>query len=160
MRKIALAAAVVLLSVLVSPGASQGASAPSPWVGTWTLDAARSKVAPNRPSGLTLQFTQADAAQIKYAFSFTTAEGQVITSTYAGKPDGKQHPVTINGQQVAQVSYTWTSPRVLRGEVSGQGGSQEELVLEIAADGKTINEIRRMKAPTQSEEILVFRKKP
>ena len=164
MRKLAPAAAVapvaavVLLSLLALSGASQAASAPSPWVGSWTLDAASSKVAPNRPTGLLLHFTQADAALIKYTFSFTTAQGQQITSSYAGKPDGKPHPVTIDGQQVAQASYTWSSPRALRGKVSANG-TEEELELDLSADGKTINEIRRTKAPAPSEETLVFRKK-
>ena len=162
MRKLALAApavAVALLAVLVAPLASEGAAAPSPWVGTWTLDAAHSKVAPNRPSGLTLKFDQAEAALIKYSFSFTTAQGQVITSNYSGKPDGKPYPTLINGQPSAQVSYTWKSPRALRGKVSANG-TEEELELDLSADGKTITEIRRTKTPTPSEETLVFRKKP
>jgi hypothetical protein len=158
MRKLALAAAVVL-SVLVPLATLEGASAPSPWVATWVLDAAHSKIAPNRPTGVSLRFLQADAAMIKYALSFTTAQGQSLTSNYAGKPDGKPHPVTINGQEVGQVAYSWKSPRVLRGEVSAQNGSKEELELTIAADGKSISEIRRMKAPTESEETLIFRRK-
>ena len=156
MRKLALVAALLLVLI---PLASEGASAPSPWVATWMLDAAHSKVAPNRPTGVSLQFLQADAAMIKYALSFTTPQGQALTSNYAGKPDGKPHPATINGQEISQVAYSWKSPRVLHGEVTQKNGTQEVLEMTIAADGKSITETRHMKAPGSEEETLIFRRK-
>ena len=161
MRKLApaaLVAGIVLLSFLI-PCAAQ-AAAPGPWVGTWILDTAKSKVAPNRPTGLTLIFTQADAAMIAYTLHFSTAQGQSIVSTYAGKPDNQPHPATINGKAVSQAAYSWTSPKVLHGLVSG-GSGPEELVMTMGADGKTFTETRKKKtpAPGDIEEKLVFNKK-
>ena len=156
MRK--LIPAVLALCVVLTSAPGFAAEA-SPWLGTWTLYIAGSKLVGNSLLQLTMDILAADAAKFQYTLDGKLADGRKVRQSYDGKPDGTPHPVLIEGKQVGQASYKWISSRVIQGEASDPNGVKVTLTLELAKDGKSFTETRHVKtAQREYDETMVFRK--
>jgi hypothetical protein len=121
--------ACLLTAALALPGVATAADAPSPFVGTWVLDVAKSKFDP--PPGLksetvsvtdagggaihtTIDYVEGDASASKAHFEFTTAL------------DGKEVPVS-GGAEADSVVATLVKPRMAK-YVFKKGGKWVETV--------------------------------
>jgi hypothetical protein len=93
MRKSLLMVSLAVCAIVLS---SSVALAGDNWIGTWKLDAAKSKFSPGpAPKSQTLKF-EATPAGVKLTSDGVTADGTATHSTYVSKFDGKDVPWTGN----------------------------------------------------------------
>src|SRR5712692_9296774 len=107
------------------------------WLGTWKLDAAKSKYSPGpAPKSLTLKF-EATPGGIKFTGDGVGADGKAVHSTYLSKFDGKDVPYegnpdadTASPKKIDDNSYdnTWKK--------GGKATIAAKVV--VSADGKTM----------------------
>jgi hypothetical protein len=86
---------MVFLSVLGLALVSGQASAGDNWIGSWKVNAAKSKVGPNNTRTQTLKF-EATADGVMLSSDSTDAEGKALHGTYTSKFDGTDVPWTGN----------------------------------------------------------------
>jgi len=94
MKRILLLLSALALSAVVSaPLMAQG----SPFVGSWKLNAEKSKYT-GVPMPKSLDRTiEADGAGLKYAYKGTSGDGKPIDYTFSTKFDGKPSPINGSG---------------------------------------------------------------
>jgi hypothetical protein len=94
MKRILLLLSALTLSAVVSaPLMAQG----SPFVGSWKLNAEKSKYT-GVPMPKSLDRTiEADGAGLKYAYKGTSGDGKAIDYTFSTKFDGKASPISGSG---------------------------------------------------------------
>jgi len=68
-------------------------AADNPMMGTWTLNKAKSKIAPGATINTTVVYS-ADGDNIKVTTDGSDAKGQATHTEWVGKFDGKEYPVT------------------------------------------------------------------
>ena len=90
MRKLMMCLSIVGLGLIAG-----GASAEDNWVGTWKINAAKSKVGPNAMRTQTLTF-EATADGLTLTSDSTDADGKPVHGTYTSKFDGKEVAWTGN----------------------------------------------------------------
>ena len=90
MRKLLVCLSVVALGLVAGR-----ASAEDNWVGTWKINAAKSKVGANAMKTQTLKF-EAAADGLTLTSDSIDAEGKPVHGTYTSKFDGKEVPWTGN----------------------------------------------------------------
>ena len=108
------------------------------WLGTWTLDSAKSKFSPGPgPKSLTLKF-EATPGGIKFTGDGVGADGKPAHSMYVSKYDGKDVPYEGNPDadmaapmKIDDNSYTNTWKK------GGKKTIAAKVV--VSADGKTMN---------------------
>src|SRR5512136_1296068 len=89
----------LLLGCAMAFAQAKKAAAADPWVGTWKLDTSKSKFHNPGPKEETLTVDAASQDAVKYSMKGTAADGSPYTEAYDGKPDGKEYPLTRNGQE-------------------------------------------------------------
>jgi hypothetical protein len=108
------------------------------WIGTWKLNAAKSKYSPGPgPASGSVKFEKADGA-IKVTVDAVDAQGKPIHYGYASKFDGKEVPWTGNpdgdtaaARRIDDNTYE---------NVSRKGGKVSVTSkVSVSADGKTLN---------------------
>jgi hypothetical protein len=90
---------VYLLAVLVAAAFAAGPTMPqtNPFVGTWTLNVAKSKYEGTAaPKSLTRTVT-AEGSGLKYSFEGEAADGSKLSHGFSSNLDGKDSPVTGTG---------------------------------------------------------------
>lgn len=125
----------ILLMLAVCAMAVAAWSADSPFMGTWQLNEAKSKLAPG-VTKVTKTVYEAAGDEVKVTVSQTTADGTSSTTEWTGKFDGKEYPVT-GGAQSGMRSYRMINARTLA-FVNKEGGKvtmSGRIV--VAADGKS-----------------------
>ncbi|HKV94934.1 MAG TPA: hypothetical protein VJW20_20480 [Candidatus Angelobacter sp.] len=140
---------------------AQGAKAPAsdPWVGDWKLDVAQSKFHNPAPKEETLTVDAASKSAVKYSTKGTAADGSAYTEAYDGKPDGKDYPLTRNGQEVAKVSYHRNNDHYSTGKGTVADGSTFTESVTLAKDGKTLTVKQHYTTKAGAfDEIVVFHK--
>jgi hypothetical protein len=126
-----LAAAVLVAAALVA------AQAPDPFVGTWRLNAAKSKYTPGpAPKSITSTY-EAAGKGYKVSVKNEPASGPVQQYSYTTALDGTDVPITGNNPNADTISVKRIDARTLE-IVNKKGGkvttTQKQVV---AADGKT-----------------------
>ena len=92
-RMLFVLAVFILGSVVACPVLAQD----NPFVGTWKLNIAKSKVESSPlPKGLT-RTVAADGTGLKYGYDGIAADGSAITYSFSSNFDGKASPVTGTG---------------------------------------------------------------
>ncbi len=97
-------APIPLVTTLVAP---QNQPSKSAWVGTWTLNVAKSKVHPPgyKDETITVPPIGSDTLTVKWTITGTHGDGTPINLTYDGKFDGRPYPLMSNGRQVGTATY-------------------------------------------------------
>ena len=94
MRKFLLVGGLALFAIVLLSGST--AVAADNWLGTWTLDVAKSKFSPwPAPRSMTLEFT-ATADGIKYTSDGVGAQGKPTHTEFVSKFDGTEVPYKGN----------------------------------------------------------------
>ena len=84
---------IALTLALCSVGIAAGAVAADPNLGTWKLNAAKSKIAPGTPKNDTVVY-EAVGDNVKVTVDGTDGAGKPAHNEWTGKFDGKNYPVT------------------------------------------------------------------
>jgi hypothetical protein len=124
------ACCAVVLSSSVALGAEN-------WLGTWNMDAAKSKYSPGpAPKSLTLKF-EATPGGIKFTGDGVSADGKPVHSMFLSKYDGKDVPYegnpdadTAAPMKIDDNSYSNTWKKGGKMTISAK--------VVVAADGKTM----------------------
>ena len=95
MRKISLIGIALACALFVVACRNQQKT--NPWVGTWKLDKAASRLT-EVPQQEEMQIDAADQRSVKYTIRGTGDDGKQYSESYDGKPDGGFYPVTVNGK--------------------------------------------------------------
>jgi len=83
---------VIALAVCVV-GAAVALAADSPFLGTWKLNEAKSKLSPNAPKNTTVVY-EAAGDSVKVTTDGVDAQGKAVHTEWTGKFDGKDYAVS------------------------------------------------------------------
>jgi len=119
---------LVCLSVVAVGLVAGRASAEDNWIGSWKINAAKSKVGANSMRTQTLTF-EATADGLKLTSDSTDAEGKPVHGTYTSKFDGKEVPLG----EFSQSEFVSSGDSTI-GEFQ-QSSSKQENVRDDAAAG-------------------------
>ena len=108
-----------------------------PWTGTFKLDTAKSKISGPAPKEETVTVDAASKDSVKYTIKGTDAQDKAYTVAYEGKP-GTASPQTMDGKEVAQVTYQMPSSHEFTSISKGSDGSSGTGKITLSRDGKTI----------------------
>ena len=124
-----------ILSALVVCAAAATMLAADPNVGTWKLNAAKSKLSPNGARNNTVVIAAA-GDNMKVTVDGTGSDGKATHNEWTGKFDGKEYPVTGDATMNMR-SYATIDDHTLRltGKKDGKVVTTGRIV--ISADGKT-----------------------
>jgi len=111
------------------------AAASSAFMGTWTLNEAKSKMAAGPGKNSTVTYTM-DGDNIKCAIEGTDASGQAIHSEWSGKFDGKDYPVTGDPNSDMR-SYRMINSHTLLATEKKDGKLVDTARIVVSADGKS-----------------------
>jgi hypothetical protein len=124
----------VLLSLVVWLAAGAVCFA-SPFMGTWKLNAAKSKFARGSGKNNTVVYSPA-FFEVKVTVDGVDAKGKPTHSEWTGNFDGKDHPVTGNTGTDAR-SYTKVNDRTLNFAEKKAGKVTVSGQIAVSADGKS-----------------------
>ena len=125
---------IALTFALCSVGVAAGFAADAN-LGTWKLNAAKSKIAPGAPKNDTVVY-EAVGDSVKITVDGTDGAGKPAHNEWTGKFDGKNYPVTGDPSADAR-SYTRVDERTLTFASSLAGKATISGRIVVSADGKT-----------------------
>jgi hypothetical protein len=126
-----LAAAVLMLTVLAT------AQAKDPFVGTWTLNLAKSKYSPGPAPKSTTTTIEAAGQGYKVSVKTEPASGSAQEWAYTSNLDGKDAPITGNNPNADSLAVKRVDANTLE-VVYKKGGKVTTMQKSVvAADGKT-----------------------
>ena len=108
-----------------------------PWVGTYKLDAAQSKMSGQAPQEETVAVSSATKDSVKYTIQGKDAQGNSYTMNYEGKV-GTAAPQMAEGKEIAQITYQMPSSHQFTSRGRGSDGSSSTGTVTLAKDNKTI----------------------
>ena len=136
-RTLTLGVVLALSALLGADIANVSAQASDPRIGTWKLNAAKSKYSPGpAPQALTVNVEPSGKGE-KVTTEFVNADGTRTTTEYTANFDGKDYPLT--GSQIADtVSLKRSNARTtVRTDKKG-GKVAQTLRRVVSKDGKTM----------------------
>jgi hypothetical protein len=114
-----------------------GNDSKDPWVGTYKLDVAQSKISGQPPAQETVVVTSASKDSVKYTIQGKDAQGNSYTMNYEGKV-GTAAPQMAEGKEIAQITYQMPSSHQFTSQGRGTDGSSSTGTITLAKDNKTI----------------------
>src|SRR4030095_13466270 len=127
--------AIILILVLCFGASILGFAADDAFMGTWKLNATKSKFSRGAPKNNTVVYeTAADAVRI--IVDGTDSDGKSTHSEWTGKFDGKDYPV-IGDQNSDMRSHKKVDDRTLRVTVKKDGKVTASGRIVVSADGKS-----------------------
>ena len=109
--------------------------AQEPFMGTWKLNAAKSKIGLNAPKNSTVVYETA-GDNVKVTVDGSDRKGKPTHNTWTGKFDGKDYPVTGDPNEDVR-SYTKIDDHTLGFNVKKGGKITTGGRIVVAADGKS-----------------------
>ena len=109
--------------------------AADPHMGTWKLNEAKSKFAPDSPKNNTVVY-EAAGDSVKVTIDGTSADGKPAHNEWTGKYDGKDYPVTGNPLEDSR-SLKKINARTLALAIKKDGKVVQTGRIVVAADGKS-----------------------
>jgi len=128
-RKLALAFAGVLLGGMVAIAADD------PFMGTWKLNAAKSKIGAGAPTNNTVVYAPAGES-VKVTVDGVDGSGKPSHSEWTGKFDGKEYPVTGDANADMR-SYTKVNDKTMSFSQTKGGKVTLSGKIAVSADGKS-----------------------
>jgi hypothetical protein len=116
-------------------GAAIAVAADDPFLGTWKLNEAKSKLSPNAPKNTTVVY-QAAGDAVKITTDGTDAQGKPIHSEWTGKFDGKDYPVSNDPAADAR-AYQKVDDHTLAFDNKKDGKATLSGRITVSADGKS-----------------------
>ena len=126
---------IALTLALCSFAVAVGVAAPDPNLGTWKLNAAKSKIPPGAAKNDTVVY-EAVGDNVKITVDGTDGAGKPTHNEWTGKFDGKNHPLTGDPTADAR-SYTRVDDRTLTFANSKAGKAFLTGRVTVSADGKS-----------------------
>ena len=127
---------VLLAALVLAAGVAPQASAQDPFVGTWTLNSAKSKFTPGpAPKSQTAVYEAADAG-LKISTSGVDGSGNPTKTSFTVNFDGKDYPVTGNPDYDA-VMYKRVSDHEIAFTRKAAGKVVQTGKIVVSKDGKT-----------------------
>ncbi len=125
----------IILSVVLFFVAGAVCLASNPFIGTWKLNEAKSKISPGSPKNATVVY-EAAGDQVKVTVDGVDGEGKPAHNEWTGKFDGKDYPVTgdpaSDARSLKQIDdHTLELTVKKNGKVTVTGKNV------VSADGKT-----------------------
>lgn len=108
----------------------------SPFSGVWTLNEAKSKIAPGMPQNRLVVYKDAKEGMVKISVDSVDAKGQKGHSEWAGKFDGKDYAVTGDPTSDTR-AYTKVDDRTTTFIAKKGGKITVNGRVAVAADGKS-----------------------
>ncbi|HEY2496875.1 MAG TPA: hypothetical protein VGK24_07390 [Candidatus Angelobacter sp.] len=121
-----------------------------PWVGTFKLDVAKSKISGQPPQEETVSVASATRDSIKYTIGGKDAQGNSYTMNYDGKV-GTASPQMMEGKEIAQITYQMPSSHQFTSQGRGTDGSTSTGAITLSKDKKTITVQEHNKDPQGAE---------
>jgi hypothetical protein len=140
----------LLLSCAVAFSQKKTQAGTGPWVGTFKLDVAKSKISGPAPQEETVSVSSATKNSIKYTIGGKDAQGNSYTMNYAGKV-GTASPQMAEGKEIAQITYQMPSSHQFTSQGHGSDGSTSTGTITLSNDNKTITVQEHSKDPKGSE---------
>jgi hypothetical protein len=149
-----LAWAALLLASLAT------AQSGDPFVGTWTLNLAKSKYSPGPPPKKTIVIYEAAGSGYKISVKTEPASGPAAAWSYTTSLDGKDSPVTGNNPNVDTIATKRIDANTLESVSKKDGKVTVTARIVVSKDGKTrTNTQTGTNAKGQAvNNILVFEK--
>ena len=117
---------------------SGSAQAADPLVGTWKLDAAKSKFSPGPPpKSITVTF-EAAGEGIKATADVVGADDKAAHTTYTGNYDGKDYPITGSETGADTVSLKRIDARTTKRTDKKSGKVVMTFTRKVSTDGKML----------------------
>jgi hypothetical protein len=134
-----------LISLAVFFAAATVCSAANPFMGTWKLNEAKSKLAPGGEKNNTVVYKSV-VLKVKVTIDGTDAKGKAFHNEWTGNFDGKDYPVTGDPESDMR-SYTKVNDRTMNFTIKNHGKVTITGRIVVAADGKsrTVNTTGTMK---------------
>jgi hypothetical protein len=118
-------------------GVAARAQTPDPYVGTWTLDVAKSSFKPGPAPKSTTVVAEAAGKGLKVSVDAVGADGTPMKWGYTTMRDGKDVPVTGN-PNYDTVAWTQHTPTTVTAEYKKGGKVVTTSKTSVSADGKTV----------------------
>ncbi len=128
---------LLLLNGIVAFSQSKKQTSADPWAGTYKLDTAKSKFSGAAPKEETVTVDAASKDSVKYTINGTDPTGKSYTVSYDGKT-GTASPQTMDGKDVAQITYQMPSSHEFTSEMKGSDGSSGTATITLSKNNKTI----------------------
>lgn len=119
------------------------AQAADPIVGTWTLNASKSKFASPAPKSETRTYSESADGTISLVAKRMEADGRNTSETSSFKLDGKEHPFKSDEIDADSVSERRISSRVTAWKLRKNGKVVETGRRTVSRDGRTLTMIQR-----------------
>jgi hypothetical protein len=130
--------AVVVTVGIVAFAATAGAQAPKGLMGTWKLNAEKSKFSPGpAPKAMTITYAAAEGEKLKVVADMTPAEGAPQHWEMTAAYDGKDYPVTGN-PNADMISMKRVDDRHGESTFKKAGKVTAVNTRTLSADGKTL----------------------
>jgi hypothetical protein len=145
-------------TVAFSQKKKQAGTAPKdPWVGTYKLDIAQSKISGQPPQEETVAVSSATKDSVKYTIQGKDSQGNSYTMNYEGKV-GTASPQMAEGKEIAQITYQMPSSHEFRSQGRGSDGSTSTGTVTLAKDNKRITVREHSKDPkgTERDQTMVY----
>ncbi|MEO5722656.1 MAG: hypothetical protein ABIR71_14490 [Chthoniobacterales bacterium] len=120
----------------MAPAATAAAAPMSPQMGTWTLNEAKSKLAPATGKNTTVVYSAAAKEMTKVTVEGVDKDGKPTKGTWVGKFDGKAYPVKGN-LAYDSVMYKMVNERTNDISTMKDGKVAWTGKIEVAKDGKS-----------------------
>jgi formylglycine-generating enzyme required for sulfatase activity len=126
---------IALIMALFMLGLAAAFAAENPNMGTWKLNAPKSKFAPGATKNSTVVY-EAAGDSVKVTTDGTAGDGKPVHTEWTGKFDGKEYPVTGGGASDTRSykkvdDHTMTITNQTAGKVTTSGK------ITVSADGKS-----------------------
>jgi len=156
MKKIALVAFLVICALGFAASQMQAQPA-NGWAGVWKLDSSKSRLHNTAPRDVTLHIEVMDGQNVKFTANGAGPDGKPFTESFAGKPDGNQYPLIVNGAEAGKVSYRQESANKFSALGTLPDGSITES-LTLSPDGRTITvhvQLRSTQGDYDETEVFI-----
>jgi hypothetical protein len=127
---------IAIMALALSFIAAGASFAANPQIGTWKLNEAKSKLAPEMGKNTTVVYAE-QKDKVKVTVDGVNKDGTPRHSVWVGKFDGKAYPVKGKNMPVNSIAYRVVNDRTNEVTAMKDGKVMWSGRIEVAADGKS-----------------------
>ena len=129
--------ALTVVVCLVAAATWTVAQSKDPFVGTWELNAAKSKYSPGPAPKAASTVIETAGAGYRFTVKQTTAKGDAVSWSFTTNLDGKPSPVTGNNPNADSITVKRIDATTLETVATLKGKETQRQRNVVSADGKT-----------------------